>query len=175
MTSATTASCARCDRPLAHPEAVCAHCEQDLARAGVYMDGSPAPASSQQASSGPFVCPWCSWHFEQPLLLVLPPGTRWWQPSGYCPQCPHCQGFLRDTNPLSYDLPWIVLLTALLVTLAGRWMLRQWDLGDFFPVWAMIVMVLVSMVHRRRWEQREGANTSPTRYARWDEQMQEKG
>ena len=159
--------CSRCGRPLSAPDAVCPHCEPELSGAYTFMDGVTVPASSQADSQGPHACPWCGWRFQAPICVTTAPGTPWWKPADLCPQCPHCKGWLVDTQPPVSI--WIFLLIYGLATIGGHYARRYHPYLQ--PVAVLLVVVVLGLAYRRYRIRREKSQPQLHRYARWQGQV----
>ena len=81
---------------------MCPACEQVL---------QPAEA----VGTGRYDCPLCGQPFQRAQYALWPAGARWYTPRRYKPQCPHCQGFLRDRRHPLVPVPLVLLLVLSLI------------------------------------------------------------
>lgn len=158
-TQPASVQCACCKRPLPAPQAICPHCDAQLSGAHTFMDGHYLPGES----GGAYLCPWCDQHFATPLYELPPPGARWWQPTGLCPQCPHCHGFLRDTCPRVRLRPSRVLAACLAVACA--------HLAGGLTAWLTVPVLLLTLAAfhwpwQRQSMQHEAQHSHPRRFER---------
>lgn len=93
--------CEGCGAHLSAPDAICAHCEIELAD------------RSTDTSVGRHQCPHCQARFETPLRVLWPASAPWWRFQVHKPRCPHCSSLLRDRRQPHFKpyetLPWVTL------------------------------------------------------------------
>lgn len=77
--------CEGCGASLPAPDAVCGHCEAELARE---PPGAPAR----------YICPQCHGRFAALAPVAWPPKVPWWRPTTLRLQCPRCDTPLRDRH-----------------------------------------------------------------------------